>query len=198
MRQRNSFLHVMGAETLAHHGVNCVLRDMLPDNMCKCKTKCTFIRSVHRSPYRRTGGQQTVETYSDTYSPLAHSKLQRVIFAGKNAFETVGRGYGWSRCTTACLQVNSATFAGRRASTATPTGRASSWPRCRAARSPCGTRVSRLVLSCSTLRRRSPHSWQVPRMASLTTYCAKRSNLPASSTAHCSPLGDTSITDRQS
>src|SRR5580658_1588416 len=94
MRQRNSFLHVMGAETLAHHGVNCVLRDMLPDNMCKCKTKCTFIRSVHRSPYSRTGGHQTVETYSDTYSPLANSRLQRVNFCGSGRVETVGRGLG--------------------------------------------------------------------------------------------------------
>ena len=35
--------------------VNCVLKDMLPDILCKCKTRCTFIRFVHRSPDRRTG-----------------------------------------------------------------------------------------------------------------------------------------------
>ena len=49
MRQRDSFLHVIGHETLAHHGVNCVLKDMLPDIMCKCKTRCTFIRFARSS-----------------------------------------------------------------------------------------------------------------------------------------------------
>jgi hypothetical protein len=30
--------------------LTCVLSDMLPDNMCKCKARCTFIGTVHRSP----------------------------------------------------------------------------------------------------------------------------------------------------
>ena len=47
MGQRNSFLHVIGPKTVARHGVNCVLNAMLPDILCKCKTRCTFIRFVH-------------------------------------------------------------------------------------------------------------------------------------------------------
>src|ERR1700746_3891157 len=70
----------LGTKTLAHHGVNCVLEDMLPDILCKCKTRCTFIRFVHRSPNRRTGGRQTGRTYQATCSPFANWKLQRVNY----------------------------------------------------------------------------------------------------------------------
>ena len=59
MRQRHSFLRVIGAELLLPITmVNRVLTDMLPDILCKCKTRCTFIRMVHRSPYRHTGASR--------------------------------------------------------------------------------------------------------------------------------------------
>ena len=54
MRQRHSFLHVIGQNPLPVTMFNRVLTDMLPDILCKCKTRCTFIRTVHSSPYRRT------------------------------------------------------------------------------------------------------------------------------------------------
>src|SRR5690349_2392417 len=72
----------LGTKTLAHHGVNCVLEDMLPDILCKCKTRCTFIRFVHRSPVRRTGGRQAGGTHQATCSPVANWKLQQVSDSG--------------------------------------------------------------------------------------------------------------------
>ena len=51
--------------------VNCVLSDMLPDNMCKCKARCTFIRTVHRSPYRPTGATRQLKRIQT----LAHHLL---------------------------------------------------------------------------------------------------------------------------
>jgi hypothetical protein len=49
--------------------LNRMPRDMLPDMVSKCKTRCTFIRFVHRSLRRRTGGRQTGETRSGTCLP---------------------------------------------------------------------------------------------------------------------------------
>jgi hypothetical protein len=51
--------------------LTCVLSAMLPDNMCKCKTRCTFIRFVHRSPYRRTGATRQLKRIQT----LAHHLL---------------------------------------------------------------------------------------------------------------------------
>jgi hypothetical protein len=49
--------------------LNRMPRHMLPDMVSKCKTKCTFIRFVHRPSRRRTGGRQTGETQSGTCLP---------------------------------------------------------------------------------------------------------------------------------
>ena len=68
----------LGTKTPAHHGVNGVLKDMLPDILCKCKTRCTFIRFVHRPPYRRIGDRQTGGTHQATCSPVANWRSQRV------------------------------------------------------------------------------------------------------------------------
>jgi hypothetical protein len=46
---------------------------MLPDMVSKCKTECTFIRFVHRSSRRRTGGRQTGETKSGTCLPAVRA-----------------------------------------------------------------------------------------------------------------------------
>jgi len=48
-----------------------VLEDMLPDILCKCKTRCTFIRFVHRPPSRRIGAGGQAERIRQ----LAHQLL---------------------------------------------------------------------------------------------------------------------------
>ena len=47
------------------------LSDMLPDNMCKCKARCTFIRIVHRSPYDLRGATRQLKRIQT----LAHHLL---------------------------------------------------------------------------------------------------------------------------
>jgi uncharacterized protein len=58
MSQRNRFLHRHGPrKALPAQYVGYALLCMVPDILCKCKTGCTFIRTVHRRIRRHPGGE---------------------------------------------------------------------------------------------------------------------------------------------